>query len=483
MSEFRNVAGYELHGSISTGKRSTTYIGRRRNLMGASRIVVGKSFDDGLRADPSFAISLREVANHVGAFEHRNLVRFIDFVQTNDDLMWVSEYVEGEALSRVVRSVRRKLTGIPLSICRAIVCDILAGLQAATNAHHAGQPLFLAHGCLSPDNVVVGSDGAAKLLNLGVSSVQWTYDGHQSLAVFSAPERFHSGPSASGDVYSVGGILWELACGGFANENPNRLRDPMSQNPTIPDSLAEVLVRALCVNLKGRYHSATQMSAAVRASGMVADAGDVGDFIREHAREALLERENTIADIENSAFPEALNPAGDQLLQFADSGGPESAPAMSLRSGTLNIGAPPAAHFSDFSPNPEPPSAPDSEPAPTTRRSIQIVDSEGRDFDHAPLSSSPPSSLDAGLPKAKSTSREGGLLLDTLDEPGVESSAPISFSEPSPSRGMSSTPPASLPMPDDLSALLDEEESGGVLKWILLLGVVGVVVLWWYTSR
>src|SRR6185312_15120139 len=97
---------------------------------------------------------------------------------------------------------------------------VLLGMHAAHNATDAaGKPLCIIHRDVSPQNIIVGADGVARLLDFGVAkalgSATATREGQVKGKVpYMAPEILELHPaSVQSDVYAVGVTLWESLCG------------------------------------------------------------------------------------------------------------------------------------------------------------------------------------------------------------------------------------------------------------------------------
>ena len=93
---------------------------------------------------------------------HPNVVPTLDVVATEGELFLVMEYVPGESLARLLRAASRTgASELPLPVAASIMVDVLHGLHAAHEASdEQGQPLSLVHRDVSPQNVLVGTDGA-----------------------------------------------------------------------------------------------------------------------------------------------------------------------------------------------------------------------------------------------------------------------------------------------------------------------------------
>ena len=83
------------------------------------------------------------------------------------------EYVQGESLVAASRAAARRAGALPLAIVVAIMVGVLHGLHAAHEAtDEHGEPLGIVHRDVSPQNVLVGTDGVARVLDFGVAKAR-----------------------------------------------------------------------------------------------------------------------------------------------------------------------------------------------------------------------------------------------------------------------------------------------------------------------
>lgn len=95
--------------------------------------------------------------------------RDVDMV--GEDLVIIMEYIEGIALSSMIRLLRDKGSSIPLPVVVRILVDALRGLHAAHElTDESGAPMRIVHRDVSPHNVLVGADGVARVADFGVAT-------------------------------------------------------------------------------------------------------------------------------------------------------------------------------------------------------------------------------------------------------------------------------------------------------------------------
>jgi eukaryotic-like serine/threonine-protein kinase len=178
----RVIGRYALYDVLASGGMATVHIGRLLGPVGFSRTVAIKRLHPRYAGDPEFVSMFLEEARLVARIRHPHVVPMLDVVATAGELFLVMEYVAGESLARLAHAAAERGERVPLRVSVAILSGLLQGLHAAHEAHDEhGQPLGIVHRDVSPQNVLVGSDGQARVLDFGIAKaagrVQTTADG------------------------------------------------------------------------------------------------------------------------------------------------------------------------------------------------------------------------------------------------------------------------------------------------------------------
>ena len=211
---------YIMHGAIAAGGMATVHVGRLVAHGGFARTIAIKRLHPQLVADPEVAATFAEEARLSARIAHANVAAVLDVVVDGDELLLVMEYVHGEALSRLLISSRATGDRVPVPIVNSILCDLLHGLHAAHEATgEDGAPLKLVHRDVSPQNVIVGADGIARVVDFGIAKAigraQVTREGQlRGKMPYMAPEQLlRRGVDRRTDVYAAGVIAWEALAG------------------------------------------------------------------------------------------------------------------------------------------------------------------------------------------------------------------------------------------------------------------------------
>jgi tetratricopeptide (TPR) repeat protein len=210
----------------------------------------------------------RREARLGASLNHPNLVAVFDILSSDEGVLIVMEYVEGETL-------RDALERGPLPPARAI--EVLRGLAAALDHAHAEG---IVHRDVKPSNVLLGPDGRVKLADLGIATAvedtRITMSGTVlGTAAYMAPEQLEGHePGPSVDVYALAVLAWESLSGRRAYEGRTPLEiahrkaaeaPPLLSEawPDAPPAVVAVLARAMGHDLSARPVTASALVEAL----------------------------------------------------------------------------------------------------------------------------------------------------------------------------------------------------------------------------
>jgi eukaryotic-like serine/threonine-protein kinase len=285
---------YALMAEIAADGMATLHVGR---ALGSGGRVAIKRFPPRLAKDRPFLV---DEACLDASVRHPNVVPTLELVDLDGELFLVTEYVEGETLGRLLKSARARGERVPPAIVAAILTGVLRGLDAAHEAKdRRGRPLGIIHRGVSPQNILVGVDGVARLLDLGVAKTSGAY---------SAPEQLRrtSDVSRRVDVYAAGVVLWEALTGVrlFTGQSETevaaqvmspRIVAPSARVTDLPSAFDAIALRALAFEPATRFATAREMANAIESACRPASASTVGAWVAELAHEPLAMRAAIVA--------------------------------------------------------------------------------------------------------------------------------------------------------------------------------------------
>jgi serine/threonine-protein kinase len=306
IGEGTSVERYELLGELATGGMATVYFGRQRGAFGFSRTVAIKSMHPQLAKDPIFRAMFVDEANLTARIRHPNVVPTLDIVSSPTKLLIVMEYVEGVSLSVLLRSARAQGKKIPVPVIAAITRDMLEGLHAAhelTDDH--GKPLNVVHRDISPQNILVGIDGIARVVDFGVAkatgrSYQTQTGEIRGKVGYMAPEQmFGEEIDRRVDVYSSGVVLWESLVADRLFNAPTDaalvllvmqgtvVAPSVARGERLPEALDALVKRALSHDPAHRFPTAAEMLRQFLTIVPPATREEVGQVVRDLAPQEI----------------------------------------------------------------------------------------------------------------------------------------------------------------------------------------------------
>jgi len=319
MWEPLQLGRYSLVVELASGGMASVYLGRVSGAAGFGRTVAIKRLHPHLARDPMFVSSFVDEARLVARVHHPNVVPTLDVVAREDEIFLVMEYVPGESVAGLQLACRRAGKMIPVPIGLSIVLGVLNGLHAAHEANdEQGHPLRIVHRDVSPQNVLVGVDGVARVLDFGVAKaakrlLETTQKGAlKGKIAYMAPEQVLGSATRQSDVYAAGVVLWEMVTGRrlFKNENQvNLLHEvlsaevplPSTVNPNVSPEVDRIVQKAISRNLDERYATAREMAEAIDGCLDVASSMKVAQWIQATAGPVLETRLALVSEVDRLA--------------------------------------------------------------------------------------------------------------------------------------------------------------------------------------
>ncbi len=313
----RVIGRYVLYEEIASGGMATVHFGRMQGQVGFSRTVAIKCLHAQFAKEPDFVSMFIDEARVAGRIQHPNVVPMLDVVALQGELFLVMEFIQGESLSRLLRAARATGELVPVPIVTNIVAGVLDGLHAAHEAlSQRGEPLGIVHRDVSPQNVIVGADGVARVLDFGVAKaagrLQTTRDGQlKGKLAYMAPEQLRGeAVDRRTDIYAASVVLWEALTGRrlFDADNQAALfglvlagatEPPSRHRPSLPAGRDRVVMRGLTADPEQRYATAREMASALEEVVAPSSPREVAAWVEQFAGESLKRRGERLAEIES----------------------------------------------------------------------------------------------------------------------------------------------------------------------------------------
>ncbi|MFI5042040.1 MAG: protein kinase, partial [Acidimicrobiales bacterium] len=221
-----------------------------------------------LSVDPNFVERFRREAQAAANLSHPNIVSIYDWGEAGNTYFIVMEYVEGRALSMLLREEGKLLA----DRAAGIGADVAAALGFA---HRNG----VIHRDVKPGNVLITTDDHVKVTDFGIAMAVGTEDhltqtgAVMGTATYFSPEQAQGLPvDQRSDVYSLGVVLYEMVTGlpPFVAEGPVAVAykhvheqpvRPTELVPELPPAFEAIILQAMAKDLKSRYATAEELRA------------------------------------------------------------------------------------------------------------------------------------------------------------------------------------------------------------------------------
>jgi serine/threonine-protein kinase len=237
------------------------------------RDVALKVLDPHLGADERFVKRFEREARLAAGFDHPNIVNVYDFGKEEQSHYIVMKYVEGRALSSLLRQHGQLGLGYAVAILQPLC-------EALDYAHQRGS----IHRDVKPHNVLIDNEGRVLLTDFGIAvrssdskEESFTRTGHfVGTPEYMAPEQIEEGKTNNKvDIYALGIVAYEMLTGRppFKGNTLQLLHShahtplplPTTVNTSLPKEVDDVLMQVLAKKPEQRYPNATTFVEKLRA--------------------------------------------------------------------------------------------------------------------------------------------------------------------------------------------------------------------------
>jgi serine/threonine-protein kinase len=271
----RKLEKYEILEEIGHGGMATVFRARDTKL---DRLVALKVLHPHLRGSKEARARFRREAQGVARLRHPWILEIYDYSGEESEESYIAtELLTGPTLKKFADAHPQMPAEIAACFCIEVACALSA-------AHEKG----IIHRDVKPENILLHENRCVKLTDFGIADM---VDAHTMTATgqilgspgHMSPEQIEGKEcDARSDVFSLGTVLYFLACGRlpFTGRNPHQVLkrisegdypDPLRVQPAIGGRMRAIIVRALAHAPEDRYASAAELEQDLRA--FVAEVG------------------------------------------------------------------------------------------------------------------------------------------------------------------------------------------------------------------
>lgn len=300
---------YETLFRIAAGGMAEVYAARVRGEAGFQKLVALKRMLPHLTDDDRFVTMFMDEGRLAANISSPNVVSTLDLGRADDGSLYlVMELVLGTTLSTLLRNAAQSGVSIPIAAAVELIAQAAQGLHDAHEARTPfGAPLHIVHRDVSPQNILVGTDGRVRITDFGVARAilrrtkTSTGEFKGKLSYFSPEQCADKALDRRSDVFSIGVVAWETLTTRrlFHAENPlavlervTRMPIPLAHtvNPAVPPEISAVVATALERDRDARYSSAADFAQALRAAARTTvgdDRANIAELVQKLGGETL----------------------------------------------------------------------------------------------------------------------------------------------------------------------------------------------------
>lgn len=289
MSSVQRIGKYDVLTQLAKSAMSEVFLGCAKGPGGFRKYVVIKRVLTHLMKDDEEAVRMfLDEARVTAGFSHPNIAQLFDMGEDEHGLYLAMEFIPGQDLAHVVHRCAVKEEVLPYGFTCAVAHEAAQALHYAHGfTKPSGERVSVVHRDIAPKNLMVSYEGQVKLLDFGIAKAQGalskTAAGQtKGTAGYMSPEQVR-GLALDGrsDVFSLGVVLWELCTGKRLFAAQTELEElkailgktvptPRSVEPTVPEELSDLVMKALEREPGRRFQSAKELAKQLER--------DVGDL-------------------------------------------------------------------------------------------------------------------------------------------------------------------------------------------------------------
>lgn len=281
MNEPKRFGRYRLLGHIADGGMASVHLAQLRTENLFTKWVAMKVVHPNLVGEERFEKMFLTEARLAAQIDHPHVAQVFDCGSVGGVCYLAMEYMSGQTLHSLLRSAAEQDIQVPLGVVARVVANTALGLHAAHELRDSdGELLGIVHRDVSPQNIFVLYSGSTKLMDFGIAYAHERESSEELTAVgelkgkfaYMSPEQLVKRElDRRSDIFSLGVVLWESACGMRLFKRRSEAETAMAvmacevPKPTdlidgFPPELEEIILRALAREPDQRYATTQELA-------------------------------------------------------------------------------------------------------------------------------------------------------------------------------------------------------------------------------
>lgn len=283
------VKGYEIYSKLGEGGLGVVFKAKQISM---NRLVALKILHKRWLSDEEFKQRFLVEARLVGKLSHQNLIKVYDVGREDWKLYFSMEYIEGETLEEIIE----RDGPVDPMVSIDITLQMLRAIRYISR-------FDIVHCDIKPSNIMMTTDGVAKLGDFGFVKSNIAIDVTEEGSVLGTPD-YISPEQAMGrdvdfrsDLYSLGVTLYHMVAkkppfdGTVSTIMRAHIRDelpnPRDHNPDVPEALCRIIKRMTAKDPADRYTTCEELFEELEQAKLKEKAGKGADMDRAELVEVI----------------------------------------------------------------------------------------------------------------------------------------------------------------------------------------------------
>ena len=323
---------YLLLERLNVGGMAEVFIAKAFGVEGFERILAIKKILPTMAEDEEFIKMFIDEARISVQLNHANIVHIHELGNYDGTFFIAMEYVAGRDLRTMLERYRKRKERMPAAQASFVASKMCEGLDYAHRKKDArGADLGIIHRDVSPQNILCSYDGEVKIIDFGIAKAA-NRSQHTQAGIlkgkfgYMSPEQVRGLPiDRRSDIFAVGVILYEMLTGEklFVGESDfstlEKVRNaevtpPRRLNPSIPDDLERVVLKALAREAEDRYQWPSDLQEDLMrflvSGDVIYNNKQLASFMREAFAEDVLREQEKMERFASVERPEHMELSG-----------------------------------------------------------------------------------------------------------------------------------------------------------------------------